>query len=183
MSKLPPEIQLTIIDQLDPVGKLNLRITSRYYYDTIKPLTPNELLQTEKSDWAIKNGLLRCMDCKRLRPSSCFADSMRKGKKGRNGLEPEKRFCIDCGVHPKFGRNRYTPGSEIEINTQRWVICKVCNLFMKLAFRGTGRCQDCFEENKDIPRFSFRSRRRYSDPWEYTDDDILEAYDKYMWEE
>ncbi|OCL05468.1 hypothetical protein AOQ84DRAFT_271563, partial [Glonium stellatum] len=126
---LPVELQKDIIDFLDFPSKQALRSTSHHFFIITKRPTHGELLVIEQSAWAIERRLYACKDCIRLRPSHKFADAMRKGPKGLNGRQPHKRFCIDCGLHPKPRTTRYSPGARIEVEGKRYVLCNICKLF------------------------------------------------------
>jgi hypothetical protein len=172
---LPGELKKNIIDVLDIPSKLALRITSRDFFLLIKPATHKDLMAIEKSVWAIQRGLYTCMDCTRLRPSCKFADAMRKGSKGLNGKKPHRRFCIDCGLHPKLHTTRYSPGAEITVNDKRYVLCKKCrNYTANVVSIGSGLCGECHPLPITVGPSRRRSsarkrwRRDYEDdfPWE-----------------
>lgn len=141
---LPLELQKDIIESLDIPSKLCLRLTNHHLQSLIPCATHPDLLVAEQTPWARRRGLYACMDCRRLRSSRCFADAMKKGPKGLNGKEPHKRFCVDCGLKPKWGTTRYSPGAEIEVEGKKHVWCKACELYKDtVACRGSGLCKGC----------------------------------------
>ncbi|KAH7122838.1 hypothetical protein B0J11DRAFT_407795, partial [Dendryphion nanum] len=95
---LPAELHRQIISHLDgneEFAVLNLRITNRYFHDTVPPPSHDTLLRLEKRF----NGTIgyAYKHCLRLRPVSRFATTMLKGKTGLNGEHRSMRFCADCG--------------------------------------------------------------------------------------
>jgi hypothetical protein len=56
----------------------------------------------------------------RLRPASKFADSMLRGKTGRNGQRRYLRFCADCGFEV-WEKERYPPGTKVVVDGVIWV--------------------------------------------------------------
>jgi hypothetical protein len=190
---LPVEIQNEIIDVLDMPSKLALKITNVHFNSLIR-LTHQDLLATEQSLWARRKCLYTCMDCCRLRPSQRFADAMRKGRKGINGQEPQKRFCIDCGIHPKPQTTRYSPGAEIAVDGRRYVLCKRCRKYTEeVGCVGSGVCGRCHTRlgckcspstKIEIPRNRAAVNERRNMAHAYEDDwaDLPDYYDDYFWE-
>ncbi|KAH8756843.1 hypothetical protein BGZ57DRAFT_772259, partial [Hyaloscypha finlandica] len=106
-------LQNNIISHLDIPSTLKLRLTNRHFH-TLNPYpTHVTLLLVERTPWAVAPNLYRCMDCLRLRFQEKFAPAMLHGPKGKNGKEPQKRFCVECGL--KRPRSRYAPGAEIVV--------------------------------------------------------------------
>jgi hypothetical protein len=195
---LPLELQEDIIGCLDVPSKLCLRLVSLYFKSLIPRSPHSDLLVAEKTAWGIRRGLYTCMDCTRLRPSHFFADAMKKGSKGRNGKEPQKRFCIDCGLKPKWGTTRYSPGTEIEVEGRRRVWCKDCRRVSDtVACAGSGLCEDCHgpttycrppaycAERTRITSSSTRGKMknsRYGAYDDYDDDGLDDDYNEDFWE-
>jgi hypothetical protein len=110
---------------------------------------------------------------------------MLKGHTGLNGKEPQKRFCVDCGLQGNYYRSGYSPGTELVVQGLRMVWCKVCKAVMKgEEARGcTGVCRICHSKNNCLcfgagrmqgtPKVKRRTRRSYSD---YYDDDVVDDY-------
>ncbi|KAH6666838.1 hypothetical protein B0J14DRAFT_603401 [Halenospora varia] len=70
---LPSEIHIAIINQLYLFPDVpNLRCTSRYFYNTTRPPTHDELLATELLLFCEEKQLYSCESCIRLRPNFKF---------------------------------------------------------------------------------------------------------------
>lgn len=137
---LPGELQDGIINHLDAPSKLALQITNRHFQSLVK-ISHAELLVAEKSRWAEQRSLFACMDCCRLRHSREFGDTMKKGPKARGG---SLRYCIDCGLHPKPGTTRYSPGSEIKVRGVRNILCLRCRKYTgDVGCIGSRECHKC----------------------------------------
>lgn len=125
---------------------------------------------------------------------------MKKGRKGLNGGQRHKRFCVDCGVKPKRGETRYSPGTEIVIEGVRKVFCVHCRRWKsgnEAGSPGSQECQRCHKEGKiveSVARFDQRggSSMRWDLGYDYDydhgssygyDSDLLEdGYYEDMWE-
>ena len=116
-----------MISHLDIPSKLKFRLTNRHFHTLIPRPTHSVLLLAERTPWALTRNLYSCMNCLRLRPQAKFATAMLNGPKGKNGKEPQKRFCIECGL--KGPRSRYSPGAEIIVEGKRHVLCKECKVY------------------------------------------------------
>lgn len=176
LMRLPVELHKDIIDLLALPEKVHLKLTGRYFASLIKAASHSELLAAENTEWAISRGLFSCMDCVRLRPLDKFADTMRKNKKSRNGSEPHKRFCIDCGLrlqlHPKPYQNqteqRYTPGTEITVQGKPFIFCRYCNKYTdQVGPKRSLACSVCVPKEKSNPGKSYESYLGYD-----SDDDF-----------
>jgi hypothetical protein len=67
---------------------------------------------------------------------------MLNGPKGKNGKEPQKRFCLECGL--KGPNTRYSPGAEIVVEGMRHVLCKECKVYSgEVGCVGSGMCSSC----------------------------------------
>ena len=149
MMKLPPEIHLAIADNLAFPDIVNLRNTSVYFHSLIKRLTHKELLEAEMSPFANLHHLYTCMDCVRLRPSSKFADNMRKGKKRKEGQEKHARFCVECGIRPKPRTSRYSPGTRIVVNGENKIMCISCHRYKNgVTDSMVKQCEDCWNQSQ-----------------------------------
>jgi hypothetical protein len=139
---LPNELQNNIAAHLDILSKLKFRLTNRHFHTLIPRPALATLLLAERTPWATTRSLYSCMDCLRLRPHFKFATAMLKGSKGKNGREPQKRFCVECGL--KGPRSRYCPGAEIVVEGRRHVLCKECNAYSgEVGCVGSGMCAGC----------------------------------------
>ncbi|KAF8856859.1 hypothetical protein BDZ45DRAFT_675222 [Acephala macrosclerotiorum] len=198
---LPLEIQNSITTHLTTPSILALRQTCTHFNHTLSPPTHPQLLLTEKTPWATSRNLYACKDCLRLRPSSKFADAMKKGKKGLNGKEPHKRFCVDCGVEPKKGETRYSPGTEIVVDGERRVFCEGCGKRKggdEAGCPGSRECRACHGIDKvgcgfckngkfvermrraDVRKGRNKRKRKRRD-WDCWDE-LPDEYDEYFWE-
>ncbi|KAK2666799.1 hypothetical protein RAB80_017916 [Fusarium oxysporum f. sp. vasinfectum] len=83
----------------------------------------DDLLTAEQALFSHGKDIWGCYDCLCLRRAACFADNMRKGKRGRQGNKPSSRFCIDCGLNPRSATTRYNRGNRIVIGGQRFITC------------------------------------------------------------
>src|SRR5436190_2212968 len=171
---LPTELQLWIIDVCDIPSKLALRMTNHHFRALIRRPTHADLLAAEKTPWGEDRDLFSCMDCLRLRRRCNFADAMTKGPKGKQGKEPQKRFCLYCGLNPKPRTTRYSLGSEVKVGGERFVFCKACKRYDRGGGQaGSGLCILCWT--------------RWGDSYLWSDDedeiDIEDyGYDEYFWE-
>lgn len=121
---------------------------------------------------------------------------MKKGKKGLNGKEPHKRFCVDCGIKPKMGQTRYSPGAEIVVDGERRVFCNWCRKWKggsEAGCPGSRECKACHGNEKlgcgfcrkgevveSIRRNKSRRKRGWIS-WD-SDDELPDEYDEYFWE-
>lgn len=143
---LPTEILQLIVQYLDSLSLLRLKITCRDFHAITPPLSVAQMLQVEKSAFGRQKGLYTCGDCMRLRPKKAFADAMIK-KKARWSRYAGKRFCVDCGTNPRPGFTRYSRGSHIVIEGQQHVVCFLCGAFREAAVEGgrnMSQCQLCY---------------------------------------
>jgi hypothetical protein len=154
--RLPAELHLDIVSELeesDPEGvvaTLNLRLSNRYFYNLVDKPSHGTLLYIEKMRWAVSRSLYTCKFCVRLRHTSTFAEAMLKGKTGPNGLQPERRFCADCGFAAVQGETRYSAGTMATVNGERWIWCVYCREVNKGDQAGKKEwcekgCKRCFE--------------------------------------
>lgn len=137
--RLPVELHLQIASCLDPKedgSVLCLRLTTRYFYDTIAAPDHNTLLSIELTEWARQRSLYTCKFCVTgkdhlgLRQKSKFADAMLKGKTGINGSCRKNRFCADCGFEPRKPQ-LYQRGEARNVGGQPWVLCHRCGKLKK----------------------------------------------------
>jgi hypothetical protein len=189
---LPTELQKDIIEHLDLPSQFKLRLTNRHFHTLIPRPTHQTLLLAERTTWAIIRHLYSCMDCLRLRSQGKFATAMLNGPKGRNGKEPHKRFCVECGLKG-LPRSRYSPGAEIIVEGKRFVLCKECKVYSGVVgCVGSGMCESCHGKwgcgemcrEKRVGARRPRRRReehRWGRGWENMYEDLSD-YDEYFWE-
>ena len=151
--KVPVEIHLLIANNLDPLERILLKLTNRYFYQIIEPLNHKELKEAQQLLYNQRGckkqcipGLpetqdhlkpyLACMTCSRLRLSSKFADEQQRAfpllkvpvrmmvRFGRLPYKRIKRFCIDCGL--KDGKYESPKSDIITVNGDLFRVCKSC---------------------------------------------------------
>lgn len=150
---LQPELHLIVAESLDPIDRISLKLTNRYFYQIITPLTLKELPSIQDriykrrgpSSQAIpgsdvkndRHPYLACMSCVKLRLSTNFANHqqrcspvLRVPLRLRGGLtvEPyclQQRFCMFCGIIKR--KAGYKQGDIIRVNDEEFVICNYCN--------------------------------------------------------
>jgi hypothetical protein len=146
--RLPTELKLLIIQNLDLVDQICLKMTCQPFNALIPRLAMPQLLEVELSPYATQSGKERyaCKDCLRLLPKTAFGDQMVKGKKGKNGTYRENRFCVQCGINPRPGTTRYSRGACIERQGEHFVVCLRCAKYGRGAVEGLCKlavCQGC----------------------------------------
>lgn len=145
--RLPPELHVLITSFLPIEDQLQFRLTCAYAYDVIPPLSHEELLLAESTDWARRKDVYACRYCLRLRPASQFAESMLRRRRSREGRDSSKRFCVDCGLKPRNGTARYGPGAHVIVHGRFYVVCLYCGTFQPGAIdylgRHTSYCVNC----------------------------------------
>ncbi|KAG4026907.1 hypothetical protein MFRU_035g00590 [Monilinia fructicola] len=123
ITELPTEVHFQIIRNMPYLDRMSLKGTSHQFRDVVSGFhIHKELLAVELGDHARAMDLLACKFCVRLRSKSKFADAMRTGKTGRNGLQRYRRFCLDCGIQNKV----YALGSLISVDATMCLICSEC---------------------------------------------------------
>lgn len=120
LSGLPIELQREIISNLELQDRARLSVTCRRLASNITPPTFEEFLAAEILPWAVSKQFYACSGCARLRHLLQFADDMRKGRRGRNGVDARTRLCVRCGVEQQL----YAVGMEVTIMGQLYV-CEV----------------------------------------------------------
>ncbi|KAL4907112.1 hypothetical protein BDW74DRAFT_175898 [Aspergillus multicolor] len=147
---LPPELHLHIRAHLSFPSTILLRLTCRYFYALLDPLTHVQLLDAENSDFAVSKNLYACRYCLRLRDGEEFAVRMLSSGRGRRGADAGKRFCVECGVKPRGGGEaRYGRGAMFVIKGELRIVCIVCGKFARGVREGSGggggrvRCSEC----------------------------------------
>ena len=140
---LPPELHLAIAALLLLNDRMNLRCISPYFIHIISRLTHADLLEAEKDEISIKEGLLTCKFCLRLR-SYCQFDDRYEGRDSftrrgipprgvrdrltieqypRGGSKAHERFCIECGFNPPEGHKGYEKGVIVLCGGSRQIFC------------------------------------------------------------
>lgn len=159
---LPTEILHIIARHLDAFSLIWLQRSCRLFREILLSPTHLELVEAETTEFGIQNDLYACADCLRLRPRAKFADNMVKRKKAKLvGSNRWDRWCVDCGINPRPGTNRYAAGNLIVILGEPFVICIRCRKFRVGAVED-GKplfvCQVCrrltkaIEERKEADR-------------------------------
>jgi hypothetical protein len=160
---LPIEILLIIAQYLDAFSLIWLQRSCRLFREIIPSPTHLELIEAEKAHFGIENDLYACRDCLRLRPRAKFADNMVKRQKAKWGDNSTERWCVECGLNPRLGTNRYTAGNIITILGEPNVICLKCREFRQAASEN-GRplfvCQVCRRSTRAIEERAEADRER-----------------------
>lgn len=125
--QLPAEIHLNIIERLSPLDKACLRSANKTFHNIIftQFVKYTELYKAEGYGWVQGKGLLACVDCKRLRHVTKFADDMRA-----EILRHTTRVCLPCGLkNIIFSRGRCDYGNRVKMDGIVYVIryCHQCN--------------------------------------------------------
>ncbi|KAF2258518.1 hypothetical protein CC78DRAFT_424110, partial [Lojkania enalia] len=137
--RLPMELHRDIIDYIKALeDKVCLRLACRYFMSIIKHPAQEDFLIAETRAFAIENNLYTCKYCGNFRHLLKFADNMRKGKRARHGVDANTRFCVNCGV----AHHLYTPGTEVTILGQLYVVCRLCGTFTDQV-GAKGACSSC----------------------------------------
>jgi hypothetical protein len=88
---------------------------------------------------------------------------MVKRKKGKMGVNATERWCVDCGLNPRPGTNRYTAGNIITILEESYVICLDCRNFREAASENgqpLAVCQVCRRFTRAIEERAAADRAR-----------------------
>ncbi|KAL3467921.1 hypothetical protein BJX64DRAFT_282808 [Aspergillus heterothallicus] len=127
---LPPELHLLLLTHLTFPEKSHLKLTCHYFHTLIAPMTHDELLTAENTQFATERDLYACRYCLRLRHRDKFADRMLRRARGRRGRDARKRFCVQCGLKPREGGEaRYGAGARVVLRGQVYVLCMECGGF------------------------------------------------------
>jgi hypothetical protein len=160
---LPTELLDEIVENLDSGGLVHCRLTCRYFYYNIPPLSKHEqLLAAENLASAVRENMYACRVCLHLLPASKFADQMLRTRLAKGQKDARNRFCLECGLKPltskskKFkykhrwgpGPRLYSKGAHIYVKGERFIICWECQDFTKPARNLDGDfapwCENCW---------------------------------------
>lgn len=162
---LPTEILQMIAYYLDADAPsiIWLRSSCQILRSSIPPPTHAKLIEWETAGFGLQNDLYACRDCLILRPKAKFGDKMTKKEKAKWGLDVINRWCVECGIKPLPGTNRYTAGNHIQISGEHYVICLRCRHFGAGASadgKPLSVCQDCQHVTKTIEERRAAGRAR-----------------------
>ncbi|KAJ4380999.1 hypothetical protein N0V86_003346 [Didymella sp. IMI 355093] len=149
--RLSPELHLQIIAHLEEVDFMSvykLRLSTKYFYNTISAPDPVHLLMLEDMQFSLEKSLYACKYCLRLRPASKFAEKMLRGKTGRYGDHPCNRFCADCGFDTRKPQ-RYMRGTQQKVNGELWVRRIHCDEVKKGIEVGETACKEACKRCHD----------------------------------
>lgn len=91
--------------------------------------------------FASQHGLTLCTYCYRLRPEKEFSYEM-MCKSGPWSYASRDRFCVDCGISRRG--HGYGPRTEVRVEGERWVWCRVCDVVRREERVGEGKvCTGC----------------------------------------
>jgi hypothetical protein len=136
---LPEEIWIVVIEELDMPSIFALSQTCRRFRRLSDPNDKCRRHQLEAyliQVQAFPRWLdgFACFSCLKVLPRANFSSAQTKQKRGRNGSQQYRRFCIRCGID----KNLYVRGSMV---VQGGDICMVCRQCGQL--RGGNFCQRC----------------------------------------
>lgn len=140
---IPTELKLLIIENLPAVDRICLKMACRVFNDLIPRLNLRQLLELERSPFGWSGGeknmdRFACCLCLQLLRRTAFADQVTKGKMGKGGSQPQRRFCVQCGL-----KYRYTPGSHISRQGKHFVVCRRCGEYERGAVEGNTKFNVC----------------------------------------
>lgn len=161
---IPTEILLIVAHHLDAFSLIWLQRSCRLFREIIPSPTHLELIEAEITPFGNQNDLYACQDCLRLRPRAKFADNMVKRKKAKWGCKATERWCVDCGINPRAGTNRYTAGNIIIILGEPFVVCLECRKFRVGASENGNPlfvCQVCRRFTRAIEERAEADRARH----------------------
>ena len=151
---LHPYIQALIIHHLaknEWLDKYSLRATCRRFYSLIGPPRPEGF---DLYQWPyLKDSLLSCKDCLRLRHATEFVDLMRLDTFRPGGSAARHRYCIDCGLKEQFVAGKRIPPrlkkrTRLKVDGVEFVVCVYCGEFGQAPSREetwfTDCCRQCF---------------------------------------
>jgi hypothetical protein len=151
---LHPYIQALIIHHLaknEWLDKYSLRATCRRFYSLIGPPRPEGF---DLYQWPyLKDSLLSCKDCLRLRQRTEFVDFMRLDTFRAGGSAARDRYCIDCGLKEQFVAGKRIPPrlkkrTRLKVDGVEFVVCIYCGEFGQAPSREetwfTDCCRQCF---------------------------------------
>jgi hypothetical protein len=75
-----------------------------------------------------------CFTCAKVLPRVRFANAQTKHKRGRNGGDQKRRFCVQCGIEKGF----YVPGNMVVQGDVTRIVCRQCK-----KLRGGTFCKSC----------------------------------------
>jgi hypothetical protein len=127
-----------------------------------------EFLAAERHAWAISKELYACRGCKRLRRLRQFADELRKGKRGRGGIEADSRFCVECGLSHDW----YQADMIFTILGETYMVrnlCKTCRGRVEKK-RACNTCSFTLQAIWTGSKYLDRDAHHYEsyDDWEHT---------------
>jgi protein-arginine kinase activator protein McsA len=138
--RLPTELQLLLVSHLVFPDTAHLRATCSTFASLIPAQLSDykTLLDAEDGAWARKRNRLTCVFCARMRPSTCFTDAQKAGRR-------DWRCCHDCAISYADGytyrvyydisstlprhahRTNFSPVRKPQVNGKEKAICKNCH--------------------------------------------------------
>ncbi|KAF2011485.1 hypothetical protein BU24DRAFT_281875 [Aaosphaeria arxii CBS 175.79] len=138
---LPRELLCNITEYLEFYDRERFASTCRHIWNTIAPVTEDELLRAEAEEFSTSKNLFACTGCSRLRTMLQFTDAMRKGKQARHGIEARTRRCLECGVEAGL----YKINDEVMIMGRTHRVCSSCKMFAGFV-NNNGMCITCKDD-------------------------------------
>ncbi|KAK4460750.1 hypothetical protein QBC42DRAFT_347770 [Cladorrhinum samala] len=133
LDQLPLDILFHLTTHhLDFQTAFSLSFTTRALHASLDPRTlcssetiTSFYLQAERYPQNIRAARLTCFRCLELLPLDRFADSQRRGPRGRNGHDARRRssrFCFDCAAKHKL----YAHLRGVKRGGLTWYLCHLC---------------------------------------------------------
>ena len=134
------ELHVRIATSLKFPDNMSLKLMSRYFYQLVPPMNLEQLKEAELSVLCIRNRVLGCSSCLRLRKPLNFSDDTRMPPSTVTG----HRTCIDCGAQRRY--KGFKPGDMISWDEYRHIMCDSCEEFKTSGPRkALGLCQKCWD--------------------------------------
>ena len=148
---LPTELQHHIVLNLHPSAALTLKQTNRYFHTHIAlyRLDPLEVKQyIHEVELRPRNrDNYACFKCLRVRSRTAFTINQLGAKTSKDGMYPNERFCLDCGVENKLLK----PGTVLVIAGDEScpkVFCGSCSTVQSYFCRKCHWCAACIARTK-----------------------------------
>jgi hypothetical protein len=160
LATLPEELCLKIIEKLDMSSIIALSQTSRRFKRLSDPTDESrrsllhEFLIEVQAFPRWQDGFA-CFTCAKVLPRSRFANAQTKLKRGRNGGQQERRFCVQCGLE----KGLHVPGNMVVQGEVIRMVCRQCR-----RLKG-GRFCECCAICTDCDRYRSTLERCAKEDW------------------
>jgi hypothetical protein len=160
LATLPEELCLAIIEKLDMSSIIALSKTNRQFNRLSDPTAKSrrpmlyEFLLEAQTFPRWQDGFA-CFTCAKVLPRSRFANAQSKHKRGRNGSDQKRRFCVQCGLE----NGSHGPGNMVVQGDIIRMVCRQCKRLKSGRF--CERCAIC----TDCDRYGFTLERCAKADW------------------